>query len=330
MAEVILNFSGDDASLRQSVEQAIATYQMLMMGGSAVNFETWFEAWEAGFPAATLNRGVGNYDLTGEKPWRFDPTKRPRYREWTTPEQRTTLGYRNIEYWPDRSNENTSYALSGSDDDLIRHIHQIDYEGGGGTLAGKVKGGAWPYLKGQPLIRLYFQQEADKAPPGRAPIRGEIIFRIMDKSDDPKSPLPKISKADVMSYAMRIKEQFGTEPLYKWEKGKDIVAYRNRQQGFESWYAVKTKNDGIELITRLLAITQQTIDLTCVFHSQNADPTNAYPDNPPPIVVLGEEEQQALERPFADLYFQSAELELPKKRGGPVQLVYESEIVYSL
>ncbi len=72
----------------------------------------------------------------------------------------------------------------------------------------------------------------------------------MDKTDDPKSHLEKISKTDLKNYAKRISEEFGANGGHVWEKGKAVLSYRNRKQGFESWYLVRNKKSGITLVEK--------------------------------------------------------------------------------
>lgn len=313
---------GTPAELRIMLQILRATREMI---GRNIIFEEWFKMWQDGFPEFKENRNITNFPLSGNTPWRAKTENKPRYYEWTKPAQRLAFGFRVIEYWRDRS-VNESVVLSGTDLDLIRHILQLEYEGGGSESI-KNKGGNLPYLKGQPLIKLHFVQ-SNNIPAGKQPTRGEISFRIMDKTDDPASTLDKISKADLTQYATRIKEKFGTQPLFKWEKGKEVISYHHRQQGFEGWYVVKNKQSGIDIITRLLYVIGKTIDLSKVSHSVNADPLTAYPDAPTPITILGEQIKPPAERPIVEVEFVSAEIVLPKSRKKPIQLVYKSEIVY--
>jgi hypothetical protein len=94
-----------------------------------INFEQWFKQWESGFVTFDQNRGE-NFALSGESQWQRikEPSTRPRYKEWTTPQQRVDGGYRVVEYWSDRSVESESIVVSGTDLQLIQQIMQ--YENG--------------------------------------------------------------------------------------------------------------------------------------------------------------------------------------------------------
>jgi hypothetical protein len=82
---------------KKTIEQSVATYELLG-NRSSVDFEEWFEGWENGFPDDTENRVLGNYNITGEKAWRSDASKKPRWRQWSNKK-----GIIKGEYWRDRS-----------------------------------------------------------------------------------------------------------------------------------------------------------------------------------------------------------------------------------
>lgn len=312
--EVFHRLAGTPAELRQIIQIIQATRRLT---GANIDFDQWFELWRNGFLDFTENRSSGNFQLSGETQWNRikDPETRPRWREWTTSIQRADYGFRIGEYLRDASNEANSILLSGTDIQLINHIIQIEYEGGGATS--KNLNRTWPLLKGQPQIKLYFLGD-DKA-------SGEISLRIMDKSDDPKNPLPNISKADLRNYARLIKDNFATPELFTWQKGREVVSYRNRWQGFEGWYLSKNEAAGRALITKLLAITDKVLDESSLRFT--TAPATAFPSDPPDITVLEEVVSQDSERPVVDVKFYRAEIILSKLRT-PIYLNERARIVY--
>lgn len=306
-----IEFSGSLEEVKSEIEQAIATYELLG-NRSSINFENWFQAWEQGFPQAIENRAIGNYQLSGEKIWRNDSSKRPRWREWSS-----EGGIITGEYWRDRSIENDSIPLSGTAEQLIQHIVQLEYEGGGQENSrGKT---ALPPLKGQPHIKLYFR--------GEQRAKGETSIAIMNRSDDPKSPLQKIDKSDLREYAQRIKNNFAT-PLFTWQKGRKIISYKNRWQGFDGqWWLCRNETAGRELLTKLLAVLELPLDRAAIRFSEATDEELAFPLNPPEIQVLGQAVPQDNERPLVDVQFWRAEIKLAKLRS-PIALVERGAIVY--
>ena len=285
-----------------------------------ISFETWFQAWELGFSDFKENRANSNFLLSGDKRWERikDPKTRPRYKEWTTLQQQIKLGYKVIEYWRDRSLEGNSVILSGSDLQLIQHIIQIEYEGNAASGSNKNKN--WPPMKGQPTIKLYFRGESRAVT--------EITLKIMNKSDDPKIPLPSIDKSDLRNYARKIKEQFATPDLFVWSKGKEILSYKNRWQGFDGqWWLCRNEAAGMNLLKRLLGVLDLTIDTSRTRMSTALDEAAAFPMNPPDITVLGQTVKQQKKRPLIDVTFWRAEIQLAKLPT-PIALVERAAIVY--
>lgn len=311
--------AGTPAELRQMLQVIQATR---IVTGARVNFEAWFEQWEKGFPEFTENRSDSNFSLSGEKQWERikKPETRPRYKELTGSQSRSDLGYRVIEYWRDRSVESSSVLFSGTDLQLIQHCIQLEYEGGGQAVKNN-NNINWPPLKGQPLIKLYFLSASGD--------QYETSFRILNKTDDPKIPLPKIDKSDLLGYAQKIKSVFATPNLFVWQRGKKILSYKNRWQGFDGqWWLCLNESSGRELLTKLLAIQEFTLDTTKIRLSTAPDEGTAFPLNPSEITVMGKSVKQDIERPVVDAVFSSAEIKLSKLRD-PIPLVKRGLVVFT-
>ncbi|WP_293126895.1 hypothetical protein [Microcoleus sp. bin38.metabat.b11b12b14.051] len=298
---------------------------------SAKQFWRWAKEFENGFSNFT----VGTKDVFAQwqkknKPWGKDPENKPRITEIKIPVQSkgdVPPHYKTIFFLADRTVENDFQVFTGSYREIAQQITNWWNQKQKDSGFTKERGGDFPILKGQPLIKLYFYEDAGASTKGKAAIKGEISLRVTDKSANPKSSLPAISKADLKKYAQIIQKQFGDNGGYVWKKGRETISYRNRHQGFEGWYFVKDKGDGIELIKRLLAIFNHTIDLTCVHHSVNVNSVAAYPENPPPVTVLGEKTPIASRRPLANVRFRRAEIILLAGQK-PIELVRNSVVVY--
>lgn len=319
--------AGTPAELRTLLQ----TIQLIRQAtGNRIDFDEWFKQWEKGFPDANLERGLGNFKLTGEQAWERikHPEKRPRWREWNTSQQRADTGIRTGEYWRDRSNEGESFILSGTDLDLIRHIVQIEYEGGGS--AGITTKGSNVSVVGLPQITLIFMEDpnkVDRKPDGSkyAPMRAEITFRIPNKTDDPLVNLDKISKADIKAYATKILAVFNG---YIWRRGKKIVSYNSPRQGMSrTWYEVRNKQQGVELINKILSITNQTFNPKLVRISEALDEALTFPANPQPITVLGEKITPDRKRPLVDVIFSEAKIGLSQLKHD-ITLVKRGRVVY--
>jgi hypothetical protein len=307
-----INFTGGLDEIKKQIEQTIATYELLGTE-STIDFEKWYESWETGFPESTENRSLGNYGLNGENQWR-KPENRPRWRQWSNED-----GIIKGEYWRDRSNEAESVVLSGLPSQIIDQIIKLEFTNTT-SIQSKDKSQQWPPMKGQPQIRLFFKGE-NKA-------EAETSFRIMNKTDDPKIPLPFIDKTDLRQYAQKIKQEFATPNLFVWQKGREAFSYKNRWQGFDGQYWLsRSETAGRALLLKLLAIADLPLDNSKTRMSRATDENLAFPSNPPDVPVLGQIVPQEAERPLVDVKFYRAEIKLAKMRS-PIPLVERGLIVY--
>lgn len=290
--------------------------------GANVDFDQWFELFRNGFLDFQQNRNLGNFAIAaGENQWERlkNPETRPRWEEWSNSFQRADLGFRSGEYWPNYSEQSISFCISGSDLMLISQVMQIEHQIK--NIGKKSASGQGPSFKGQPQIKLYFLS-ADGS-------ESETSFRIMSKSDDPRSPLPKIDKSDLLKYAVKIKEHFTTPSLFNWEKGPIAMSYKDSWLGFNGqWWLCRTEAGGRALLGKLLAIQDAQIETSKIRISVAPDEAGAFPRNPPDINVLGESIKQEIERPLKDAVFSRAEINLAKKRS-PIPLVERGLVVYS-
>jgi hypothetical protein len=127
---------------------------------------------------------------------------------------------------------------------LIEHIIQIEYEGGGAGTESLTGKNSKPLLKGWPAIMLKFIEPNDRRrrkPNGapRSPATGEKTIRCVGYSDDSalveRRLAELVKEADVRRWANKIKEEFAS-PLYRWEKGRGCLSYSGqiaRMQGLE-------------------------------------------------------------------------------------------------
>lgn len=325
--------------LSGTVANLITGVMTIMLNKSfrPVDFDTWFKGWSEGFIDFKENRTASNYPLE-KTAWRAKPENRPRFREWSKPTQRSING-RIIEYWKDRSIQGESIILSGSDSDLIRHVLQVEYEGGGsnsGNIAGK---NSKPLLKGWPAIILTFYEPNDsvrRKPTGepRSRVEGEKTIRCSGYTDDTELAQRGLAKlienGDIRRWATKIRDEFALPELYRWEKGRECLSYSGqvaRLQGLEGYALVRTARQGKEIFEKLLRVFDFTPDPTGFKYSINEIPEIAFPENPPNFQLLGKKWEAKTQRPSATVVFDSAVLYLPKFRS-PIPLVKGREVIY--
>jgi hypothetical protein len=299
----IYSLSGREEDIAANGSLFLALYDLAER--DRIDFDEWFTQWELGFPLLNAYRELGNYQLVGNTPWR-DFNKRPRFRDWTPPELKN-LGYRTIEYWRDRSDESKSVVLSGLPADLIRHIIQLEYTGKGATSeeSNEIIGGGEIKRRGKPQIKIYFKEDEEEVEPGYQPIKSEITFRLMGKTDT------TISKADLNQYKAKIENIFATQGGKIWRRGKDLATYTDWENGYQIQMLVRSKSDAEELAKAFLDVQDVQYRSEFMFYKENLNPVVAYPTNPGKQTILGKEIIKHRRRPITQIRFQWASLSLP-------------------
>jgi hypothetical protein len=303
-----INFTGNIEDIKKQIEQSVATFELLG-NRSSVNFEQWFERWESGFVDAIENRNLGNYPLTGENVWRSDTSKRPRWRQWSN-----NNGIIEGEYWRDRSNDADSIPLSGTAEQLIQHIIQLEYIEKNEIQENSTTSDIIRY-SGIPEISLYFRGYNENSPTKNKMVKGLKTFRFMGYTDNPKAietrqDLKLIDQSDINQIGTKIKSIFGTTPPYIWSKGKKQYIYHDWQRGYNLDVYSSTYTEGERLVKAILAIRDLEINETFVKYKEPKNPTKAYPPSEE-IQVLGEKFNTSERLPNIDVTFQYGKIYLP-------------------
>ena len=267
-----------------------------------VGFDKWFDQYKVKYR-------VENNDN--------DDEVKPKYEFLPLKEDDNPL-YKKCKYWPDKNNLEDFVIFFGTESDIIKFIQQYDLLRGEDKATVKPRGTGISF-KWLPQVVLYFRQsKAEAMKLGQKTVSyAETGFRLDKDETD-------LSRSEIAALAGNIFTQFKD---YKWDKGKVTVSYKYKEVGFDNWWNCKTENDGIQLITKLLACTGKTIDLKYVFISQAKDPEAAYPTTGKPFRVLGEEYKEASRKPLIDVTFYKANLVLPRS-GQVIQLINENILVF--
>lgn len=167
-------------------------------------------------------------------------------------------------------------------------------------------------FKFRPQIKLYFKEPYDfeKHDDGTEQVRGEISFRIMNKTAE------TISRTDAVEYAREIKAEFATPPLI-WKKGKYKCTYFDLDNGFDLRLLVLSKSEGESTVKSVLKILDKTYSDN---NFQFIENTKEFPTNPGTHRVYGRQVKKFRQRPTADVKFTHTQLLIPGQVK-PVNLV---------
>jgi hypothetical protein len=169
-------------------------------------------------------------------------------------------------------------------------------------IAGVPLGTVHETRKFKPQIFFYFQEDEDDIETGYGAVTGEVSIRLTSQDD--------ISPTEALTYANRIKSEFGSAGGYIWKKGKATATYKDPSSGLDSWFLVRNKQEGNDLVSKLLDVDNKTPNWEKFFYNENEAPTTAYPTIPPTQTIYGKARRLPRRRPIADVRFQYAVLHL--------------------
>lgn len=151
----------------------------------------------------------------------------------------------------------------------------------------------------KPKITLFFQEDDDDVEAGYQPVQMETSWRLVNKSST------TITKADLTAIANKIKSKFGGNG-YIFKKGRKIVSYRQKSQGYEFLIRAKTLNDGKELIRDILQINGDSIESGLLKLSEVDNEAEVFPYNPGTQTILGKKYSKIRKRPLTNVRFKYA------------------------
>lgn len=337
--------SGTDASVMQQGSLIKALHEILGDRlGYTIDFNNWFEDFSLEFKKNPISNqfreGARPNDVKDEdlKYWGVPYDERPKFK-WIEPRENPTeremtlfhqLGYSVIKFWKNRSKKDDFIFVSGTLTEirnrLIDMMQTVSIGGTGNETGYKAETISFV---GLPKVVLYFREAKEDVEDGYPPIESRISFRIINKTDNPNSDLPKLTKADIRALATKIDTIFNTKPnKYKIHRGKETVSVKDKNRGYEGYIHVYSQSDGIDLFTKLYQLQDLQIDLKKIFHKVTIDEMGAYPTTEPDITVLGKTVRPARIRPVGYVVFSEAKLFL-SRLDTAIKLVDADGMIYN-
>ncbi len=162
-----------------------------------------------------------------------------------------------------------------------------------------------------PQIKLAFYQLRNETINNRPRVHGEICYRVIGETSETFTPANARVKAE------RIKNLFTQPELFVWQKGKEIVTYRDKNNGYDFKLYVKNEIEARKIITQVMAIENKIPN----WNNLHISISRAnYPEEVETHRVYGENHKKPRRRPLEDIKFRYAELHL-WGRARPVCLV---------
>jgi hypothetical protein len=156
----------------------------------------------------------------------------------------------------------------------------------------------------KPQIKLYFREiynHEKHLVQGLQQVRGEISFRIMNKTAE------TISRTDSIEYAREIKAALVTTN-FVWSKGHFKCTYIDLENGYDLRLLVTSKTEGIAIITAVLKILDKSYSDDNFQYIEN---TKIFPENLGTHRVYGQTVKKWRKRPIANCKLSHAQLLIP-------------------
>ena len=165
---------------------------------------------------------------------------------------------------------------------------------------------------GKPKVNLYFLEDTDfnkRATPNnkREGVRrrdGLIRFRLMDESTR------TFSKANATTLANKIKQVFGANGGYVWNKGKTMYSYNDWELGYQFQLLCKSETEAKRIISSVLSLQDHTPNFKKFNEVKNDQEALTYPEDPGTQIIMGETVNIPKVRPLVDVRFQYGYIKL--------------------
>lgn len=341
--ELPLIIAGSEPQIALQASMLRAIDQLLTSRGLGYfDFAEWKEAFENGFNMFTTGSSPELKKLWEKQVWEgVDKASRPLIVEITKPKKENKRSsFKVVQFFPNRKNKSEWRIFSGSYREIATDIEQWWHQktGGGDSLSSK--NSVIP-LEGQPLIKLFFEQDSSSEIVGKRAMTGVKYMRLMNFTDNPKIAstlgIELLRVQDIERFAKKINTDFlevdksPTEKGFLWRKGRLCCNYRGaiaRRQGLEGYAYCRDEQDGVKLFTRMLGLIGLKPEDSQFSFNNNYKSSETYSSAPKEITVLGQKVEAKVKRPLVDVRFRSAVLYLPALGGKPIGLVNSSGVVF--
>lgn len=166
-----------------------------------------------------------------------------------------------------------------------------------------------PGRRYHPLVKLCFLEDSSFRPGTNQPkgqgqnrVYGRLSFRLMEETTE------TLSEGNLKALGEKIKQAFGGDGGYVWQKGKELYCYADWSRGYQMTMLTKTQLQAEQLVIKILGLQGHTPIWKYLSKSQNTREAERYPLVPQTKVILGEPVRLPLQRPNVEVRFRYAEV----------------------
>lgn len=256
--------------------------------------------------------------------WGRGVANRPRIREVNTEtDAQSNQGYRIIEFFPDRENQENGYLFIGTPIELrtqvavFMNMSMLFADRELGTFHGMPDHQFQESRRVafKPQVSLLFTENPQDAAADYDPISAESSFRLMNETEATMTP------AKALVLAQRINTVFGGTTPFQWKKGRELWGYIDPERGYHlqiySWSETEAKS----LIGKVLDVQNHAPNWSEYLKDwAKRDSLINTPLVPPTDLIYGSLRRRPRKLPIGSVRFRKATLKLDGMPN-PIQLV---------
>jgi hypothetical protein len=170
---------------------------------------------------------------------------------------------------------------------------------------------ACPDRRFRPQIRLHFMQDTDfeagaNAPGyhGRRRVPATLTYRIMGETSE------TITMGELTRIGQQVKEVFGANGGYTWQKGKEMYCYADWDRGYQLQILARGAAQAQDLVTKILSLQNHTPTWKYMSKTESIDQASRYPETPTTKAILGEVKTMPKLRPNVEVRFVHADAKI--------------------
>ena len=168
------------------------------------------------------------------------------------------------------------------------------------------------YRRHKPKVTLFFLEDSTFKPgqpkspiaQGKDRTSGFVSFRLMDETTQ------SFSEGNGKALGEKIKQTFGTNNGFVWNKGKTLYSYTEWEKGYQLQLLCKSESEAKRIVAATLSIQGHSPDWLSFQTVKNDQEPLKYPSNPGSHIVMGKTEEIPTQRPVVDVRFQYAYVKL--------------------
>ncbi|NHC34695.1 hypothetical protein [Scytonema millei] len=172
---------------------------------------------------------------------------------------------------------------------------------------------AYPERRYRPQIRLHFLQDTDFDKRSNAPgyhgerrVPGRLTWRLMNETSE------TITLGELTRIGQQIKQIFGANSGYVWQKGKEIYTYADWDKGYQMQILARSASQAQDLVSKILSLQGHTPTWKYMTKGENLDQPSRYPETPVTKLILGKSVTMPKTRPNVEVRFAYADARIHK------------------